>query len=152
MTSCGPVDRKEHDLATEQQHDILAFRFLVLTLVKRCDLVVHAFICNGLHLLTPNFHSITPPILGPGLTLGNHKSVLYVFMEAMKSEIFERFIIFLSVSYKYLMGNILEYGCIAMREEYNINLIFITREPLLAANKGIIGLLKRHLYKYIGMA
>ena len=34
----GPVDRKEHDLATEQQkqHDILAFRFLVLTLVKRC--------------------------------------------------------------------------------------------------------------------
>lgn len=73
-------------------------------------------------------------------------------MEAMKSEIFERFIIFLSVSYKYLMGNILEYGCIAMREEYNINLIFITREPLLAANKGIIGLLKRHLYKYIGMA
>lgn len=49
-------------------------------------------------------------------------------MEAMKSEIFKRFIIFLSVSYKYLMGNILEYGCIAMREEYNINLIFVTRE------------------------
>ena len=49
-------------------------------------------------------------------------------MEALKSEIFERFIIFLSVRYKYLMGNILEYGCVAMREKNIILIWYLLQE------------------------
>ena len=43
-------------------------------LYRRTLLVTHP-VCNSLHLLTPNSHSIPPP---PLLPLDNHKSVLYV--------------------------------------------------------------------------